>query len=723
MPLRLKLLLLPLVLMLSLGTVVITVITGISAQKDNGILIDAAGRQRMLNQRFVKEILIEAEWDDYSGKPLLSSKTSQLFTNTLNALTNGGLLLVNPATGLTRDIGPATDDVLVDVLTKNEELRKQLLELSEKYVASKRSGVNDVSVELLQTLAAQLHTQANAAVKAYVQQSDTMIDVLIKRCLIISLIAGLVSIIVALLIVRSISNPITLCCNALRRASEGDLKPLVISDRSDEFGHMINDLNTTLTSVSSAVGAEHVDWNEIGTVLKDLRADLQSVRAIVTQAPVPMLIIDNIGVVTYMNPSASSQTKQLVISNAFSYAICVGDRLEKAGRPMCEVARKCLDHAQFSNSEIFDFETEQLMVNTNALFDENGDPMGALVSWSIVTEELKRKSELKKIEELEKENTVELTNLIEHVTVVLGAAAEGNLNQTVPIGKVEAFNRIAGTVNKFLSHLKSDFQQIHIRSMDLAEAAKNLSKTALDLDGHAVTTRQHSMTVSNEIEDVSEFMSTAASATVQMSASIKEISGNTAKADNVAGEAVTIAERATTTVQTLFESSADIGNVLKFITSIAEQTNLLALNATIEAARAGDAGKGFAVVANEVKELAKQTANATDEIAQRISSIQTDSSSAVKSIEDINEIIACIAGFQGTIAAAIEQQTAVSRELSQTVSKTADSGLKIRTHVMELMDSSENSMIAVTDTQTSTNSIVDHSQSLVDLLQSYRFSD
>ncbi|MFB9879739.1 methyl-accepting chemotaxis protein, partial [Planobispora siamensis] len=150
-----------------------------------------------------------------------------------------------------------------------------------------------------------------------------------------------------------------------------------------------------------------------------------------------------------------------------------------------------------------------------------------------------------------------------------------------------------------------------------------------------------------------------------------EISAGASDAAGVAGQAVTSAQQTTAVVGKLGTSSAEIGNILKVITSIAEQTNLLALNATIEAARAGDAGKGFAVVASEVKELAQETAKATEDIAKRIETIQSDTAAAVSAIDDISTIIGTISDYQTTIAAAVEEQTATTGEISRSVSSAA----------------------------------------------------
>jgi methyl-accepting chemotaxis protein len=142
-----------------------------------------------------------------------------------------------------------------------------------------------------------------------------------------------------------------------------------------------------------------------------------------------------------------------------------------------------------------------------------------------------------------------------------------------------------------------------------------------------------------------------------------------------------VAAKTNTTVAKLGESSAEIGNVIKVITSIAQQTNLLALNATIEAARAGEAGKGFAVVANEVKELAKQTAKATEDISRKIEAIQGDTKGAVEAITEIGKIINQINDLQNSIASAVEEQTATTGEISRNVAEAAQGSTEIARNV------------------------------------------
>ncbi len=205
----------------------------------------------------------------------------------------------------------------------------------------------------------------------------------------------------------------------------------------------------------------------------------------------------------------------------------------------------------------------------------------------------------------------------------------------------------------------------------LSGASGELSSLNQQIGANAEETSAQANTVSAASEEVSRNVQTVATGTEEMSASIREIARNTAEAARVAASAVSVATTTNNTVAKLGESSAEVGKVIKVITSIAQQTKLLALNATIEAARAGEAGKGFAVVANEVKELAKETAKATEDISAKIEAIQSDTRGAVTAIGQISSIINRINDIQGTIASAVEQQTATTNEISRNVAEGA----------------------------------------------------
>jgi methyl-accepting chemotaxis protein len=248
-------------------------------------------------------------------------------------------------------------------------------------------------------------------------------------------------------------------------------------------------------------------------------------------------------------------------------------------------------------------------------------------------------------------------------------------------------------------HLEKTLAAVGQHATTLSSASEELAANSQQMVSNAEETATQAGVVSAAAEQVSKNVQTVATGTEEMSASIKEIAKNAQDAAKVAATAVKSAETTNATISKLGESSAQIGKVIKVITSIAQQTNLLALNATIEAARAGEAGKGFAVVANEVKELAKETAKATEDISQKIEAIQADTKSAVTAIAEISTIINKINDYQNTIASAVEEQTATTNEITRNVTEAAKGSTEIAQNITGVATAAKSTTSGANDTQ------------------------
>jgi methyl-accepting chemotaxis protein len=266
---------------------------------------------------------------------------------------------------------------------------------------------------------------------------------------------------------------------------------------------------------------------------------------------------------------------------------------------------------------------------------------------------------------------------LRHMVDVLREVAAGRLDVRAGVDRRDEVGQMGEALDGVLGTLTDSLRQMGANADALSAASAELSEVSTRLSGSSADAATQTDRVSTAADQVSHNVQTVAAGTEEMSASIREIAQNATDAAGVASRAVAAAEATTATVAKLGESSSEVGDVIKVINSIAEQTNLLALNATIEAARAGEAGKGFAVVANEVKELAQETAHATEDISRRIETIQADTSEAVSAIGQISEIIAQISDTQTTIASAVEEQTATTNEMSRNITEAASGSTEI----------------------------------------------
>ncbi|WP_240896188.1 methyl-accepting chemotaxis protein [Kineococcus siccus] len=309
---------------------------------------------------------------------------------------------------------------------------------------------------------------------------------------------------------------------------------------------------------------------------------------------------------------------------------------------------------------------------------------------------------------------------LRRVSLVSAALAVGDLTVRADVDSRDEVGRMAAELDQATTALRGTVKVLEANAVSLAGASEELSATSGQIAAAAEETGVQAAVVAGASQQASANIQTVAASTEQMSASIREIADNSGEASRVAGEAVLLADLASTTINQLGASSAEIGTFVKAITAIAEQTNLLALNATIEAARAGELGKGFAVVAGEVKELAQQTARATDDITRRVAAIQSESASAVSAVEQISVVISRISDYQTTIASAVEEQTAVTAESVRNIADASAGSTQIADTIAGVAEGAQATSAGVTQVQAASGDLARMSGELQHVVAGFR---
>jgi methyl-accepting chemotaxis protein len=389
-----------------------------------------------------------------------------------------------------------------------------------------------------------------------------------------------------------------------------------------------------------------VTWDVVTEKLQ-LENSAAQMTSMVENAPINIMFADKDCIIQYINPASIKTLKTIEHSLPIKVDAIQGSSIDIFHKNPAHQRKLLADPKNLPHRASIIVGEDTLDLLASAIYDKNGEYIGPMVTWEVVTKKLEA-------EQREKEQTDKIKDVLSRV---------------------------------------SD------NSQALAGAAEELTSVSQQMAGTAEETSAQAGVVSSASQEVKQSVETVATGAEEMSASIKEIASNSSEAAKVTADAVKLAHSTNEVITRLGESSDEIGQVIKVITSIAEQTNLLALNATIEAARAGEAGKGFAVVANEVKELANQTSKATEEISQKIKTIQEDATGSVEEIAKITEIITKIDDISNTIASAVEEQTATTNEMSRSVTEAARGTEEIVNNIGGVAEAAKITSEGAADTQ------------------------
>ncbi|HXJ85962.1 MAG TPA: methyl-accepting chemotaxis protein [Candidatus Binatia bacterium] len=496
----------------------------------------------------------------------------------------------------------------------------------------------------------------------------------------------------------AVIGPLNVAADYVDKISKGEIPDKITDSYNGDFNLIKNNLNTCIDNINSLVAAA-------GMLSK---AAIEGKLA--TRADANKHGGDYRRIVEGVN-----QTLDAVIG-PLNVAADYVDKISKGDIP-----------PQITDSYNGDFNVIKNNLNTcikavNALVTDAGMLSKAAVEGKLSTraDASKHQGDYRKIVEGVNQTLDAVIGPVQEAGAVLKEIAGGDLSAKVTGSYQGDHADIKNDINAMTEALQKSMRSIAENAASLSTASEELTATSQQMSANAEETSAQANVVSASAEQVNKNLQTVATGTEEMSASIKEIAKNAHESAKVATAAVKVAEDTNQIVTKLGDSSTEIGQVIKVITSIAQQTNLLALNATIEAARAGEAGKGFAVVANEVKELAKQTAKATEDISRKIEAIQGDTKGAVSAIAQISAVIKQVNDISNTIATAVEEQNATTNEMARNVGEAAKGSGEITKNISGVADAAKSTTHGANDSLKASQALAKMSTELRELVGQFK---
>ena len=550
---------------------------------------------------------------------------------------------------------------------------------------------------------------------------------------------------IAWFIGRLVSRPVGRAVTALEAVAKGDLTQTLDATSTDEVGRLASAMNATVTALRAsrdaakdvaAVAQLKGDVGQAKTVAAAVGAAMEVIRQAFGWASGTYWVVDeSTGTMRFAQESGPvhSDFHEVAVRATFAEGaglpgqawktrdlVFVPDLGEMPGAARAAIAKRVGVKSVICFPILMDGRVIAAMdfMSTEVLDPSPGRLAVLRTAGQTVSEAIERIGKA----ERELAAAADLRAKVGQMLTVVQAAAQGDLTQAVTVTGDDAIGQLGQGLGEFLGTLRASIGSIAANAQSLAGSSEELTAVSQQMGANAEETSAQAGVVSGAAEQVSRNVQTVATASEQMGLAIGEISKGASESARVATGAVAIAEQANATVAKLGVSSAEIGNVIKLITSIAQQTNLLALNATIEAARAGEAGKGFAVVANEVKELAKETTKATEDISHRIAAIQGDTQSAVAAIKQISAVIGQINDLSNTIATAVEEQTATTTEMNRNIAEANKGSTEIAANITGVAQAAQSTSAGATQTQSAAGELTRMASDLQALVGQFKYA-
>lgn len=519
-----------------------------------------------------------------------------------------------------------------------------------------------------------------------------------------------------------------------------------------------------------------VNWEEISKQ-KAVADEAARAKQVFENVPMNIMVANLDGIITELNPKSVKTLKSIEHLLPVKVEDIEGGSYDVFHKDPAHQRKLLADPNNLPYRALIKLGDETLDLNASPLYDNSGNYLGPMVTWEVVTEKLQNENRVATNQQMLEYAPVNMMrcDLDYNITylndssrktlksiegllpikadAVLGSSIDifhknpahqrklladpSNLpystkiqlgNETLKLQAYPLYDKdekyLGPMVNwSVITDREVLVDRLTETSLKLSAASEQLQAAATQMMENAENTTSQASTAATASEEVSAGIANVAASMEEMSSSIREITEKTNESSSRSDLAKSKTQSTNKTINLLGESSQDIGNVIKVISSIAQQTNLLALNATIEAARAGEAGKGFAVVANEVKELAKETAEATQEITKKIEAIQNDSGSAVNAIAEVSEAIETLSEISTNIAASVEEQAATTNEVARVSSEATSATNEITRNVNEMVKMAENTVSAAKETGNAAANLASLAASLNDLVNTLKDDD